>query len=457
MRRWREIAVILAVCAGAGRPALAQPAGDRPADETPAQRGFRLLTTKAYLPPDFDREVFDRLWERWEEPARSQAAAASPEKRRKLAFARYGLTEAPDRPGQPLQYVVDGQGGWHMNCFACHGGQAAGQTWPGAPNSRFAMQTLTEEVRATKLLLGKKLAHLDLGSLAMPLGTTNGTTNSVMFGVALLSHRDPELNVRRYYTRPKLLHHDHDAPPWWNVKYKQRLYSDGFASKGHRPLMQFLLVPSNGPEKFREWEADYADVLAYIESVEAPKYPRDIDRDLAARGEKAFNANCARCHGAYGAEPSYPESVVAIEELGVDRARLDSMTAESRAHYGQTWFTNFRSETVTVEPKGYVAPPLHGIWASAPYLHNGSIPTLWRLLHPERRPVVWRRSGDRFDWNEIGPQIEALDDVPAVASSAERRQYFDTREFGKSAQGHDFPAALSAEEKSAVLEYLKTL
>ena len=85
-------------------------------EETLAQRGYRLLTTKAYLSPDFDQETFDELWQTWEEPLRTQAQAASLEERRKMAFARYGLTPAPDREGPvALQYVDDGHGGWVMS------------------------------------------------------------------------------------------------------------------------------------------------------------------------------------------------------------------------------------------------------------------------------------------------------------------------------------------------------
>src|SRR5690348_11337911 len=158
--------------------------------ESAAERGYRWLTTKAYLPPDFDQEVFDELWKSWEEPLRSQAERATADERRRLAFSRYGLTEAPDGAGQvALQYVDDGKGGWVMNCFACHGGKIAGRVIPGAPNSLYALETLTDEVRATKLRLGKPLAHMDLGGAAMPLGTSIGTTNAVIFGIVLLTYR----------------------------------------------------------------------------------------------------------------------------------------------------------------------------------------------------------------------------------------------------------------------------
>ncbi len=83
-----------------------------------------------------------------------------------------------------------------MNCFSCHGGSVYGRTLPGAPNNLYQLQSLTEDSRATKLRMGKPLAQMDIGSAFMPLGTTVGTTNAVMFGVALMNFRDAELNVQ---------------------------------------------------------------------------------------------------------------------------------------------------------------------------------------------------------------------------------------------------------------------
>lgn len=449
--------IVWMVCAAACGETNA--AADRPAVETAAQRGYRWLTTKPYLPPDFDQEVFDELWKAWEEPLRLQAEKASPEERRKMAFSRYGLTEAPGRAGPVAwQYVDDGQGGWVMNCLACHGGKVAGKVIPGLPNSLYALETLTDDVRATKLRLHKPLSHMDLGGAGMPLGTSIGTTNAVMFGVVLLNYRDADLNVHRNRLPPKLVHHDHDAPPFWNTKKKHNLYADGGVPKSHRALMQFLLLPKNGPDKFREWEEDYRDVLAWIESLEPPKYPFAIDRKLAARGERLFVYHCSECHGTYGPGGRYPEINVPIEELGTDRARHDAIPSEWRVAYSATWFGHYGEKAVKADLPGYVAPPLDGIWASAPYLHNGSVPTLWHLFYPQHRPVVWTRSEDGYDQEKVGLEITAVDEIPEAARrGAPRRRYFDTREFGKSAAGHLFPDVLSEAEKREVIEYLKTL
>jgi len=453
---WGVIACLLGLSAGIAAAVSAEP------PVASARRGYELLVNKPYLPPDFDQATFDATWRFWPEPLRTQAERSSPEERRRMAFARYGLTPRPDDPTRPLQYVVDAAGNWTMNCLACHGGTVpaadGGQTvWPGAPNAQFALQTLTEETRLAKAELEKPLSRMDLGSVFVPLGSTNGTTNAVMFGVVLMAFRDANL-VLKSGPIPKMTHHDMDAPPWWHFQRKKMLYIDGFAEKGHRGLMQFMLVKQNGPEKFRQWEAEFRDVYAFITSVQPPRYPFAIDRALAERGRTAFARVCAQCHGTYGPGGSYPERRVPIDEVGTDRVRLDALTPEHRAAYGQSWFAEFGKKENINEPQGYVAPPLDGIWASGPYFHNGSVPTLWDVLHPAQRPVVWHRTGGAFDHERIGPAVERLTEIPSqVTEGWQRREYFDTRAFGKSAAGHDFAEALSDDERRAVLEYLKTL
>ncbi len=420
--------------------------------------GYRFLTTEPILSGDFEQEVVDNLWQVWEEPARLAAEKASPEERRQMAFSRYGLTSAPgDASGKPQQYVVSANGTWTMNCLACHQGKVAGKVIPGVPNSHFALQSLMEDVRNTKLKLGRKLVRMDLASAVFPLGTTNGTTNAVMFGVALLSSRDKQLNFTPTVP-PPMTHHDHDAPAWWNFKKKTHLYCDGFSPKGHRPLMQFMLIPENGPEEFAAREADFQEVYAWLESLEAPKYPFAIDQALAKQGEAVFNNHCADCHGTYGAEETYPNKIVSIEEVGTDPVRLGALSPEHRHAYGQSWFAHYGERQTIDDPGGYVAPPLDGIWASGPYFHNGAVPTLWHVLNSSERPKIWRRTEDGYDQQQVGLEIATFDEMPDdVTTGRQRRKYFDTTKFGKSAAGHTFPDALDATEKQAVLEYLKTL
>jgi cytochrome c553 len=456
-----RVVLFLGVSAWAATAATVVTGGDLvPGTFTPDPgTGYRLLLEKAYVNPAFDQETFDAVWRVWPEPLKSRAEAASPEERRRLAYARYGLTERPGDPlHRPLQYVVSADGDWAMSCFACHGGRVAGRTIPGLPNTHLALQTLLEDVRATKVLLGRRLGPYDASAALIPHGETHGTTNAVMFSVALLSMRDEDLNLRRPSSRPTFAHHDLDAPPWWHYRRKDHLYVDGFAPKSPRALMQFTLVPRNGPAEFAAWEEDFAHVAAYLGSLTPPAWPDPVDVALAAEGREVFETHCATCHGTYGDAPHWPGVTVPIGEIGTDRARHDAILPEQRARYARSWLTGYDPTGVVVEPKGYVAPPLDGIWASAPYLHNGSVPTLWHLLRPDARPVAWRRTPEGYDRARVGLEVEERGAVPpGIEDPWERRSWFDTTRPGKRAAGHLFPTVLSEAEREAVLEYLKTL
>ena len=426
-----------------------------------SERGYKFLIETALIPADFSESTFDGAWEVWPEPLKSKAATASAAERRAMAFDRYGLTiRAGDDSGKPLQYVVTPEGGWSMNCFACHGGTVYGTPMAGAPNNRYALQSLTEETFQTKVRQGKLPSRMDLGAIAIPLGTTNGTTNAVVYGMGLMIARDSHLNL--VFAPPKFfVNHDMDAPPWWYFHKRPTMYIDGFAEKGHRGLMQFTLVPENGPNFYKKYEDNFRDVLAYITSLRPPKYPGLVDQNLASRGKALFEKNCSHCHGTYGDEWTYPNRRVPLDEIGTDPVRLTALTPEGRQKYATSWFAHAGESEVQqtlIDPDGYVAPPLDGIWASAPYLHNGSVPTLWHLMHPDDRPAIWRPVSVKMDEGKVGLTVEEPSEMPeSEPDPVVRRSYFDTRQFGKSRGGHTFPDELTEREKQAVLEYLKML
>jgi len=453
---WLAAIILWLVISISGRSQAAAPIKSV---ESAAQRGYRLLTEKRFLPADFDQEIFDQAWKTWPAPLRTQAAKSSLEQRRQLAFKRYGLTPRPnDDSGKPLQYVVDANGQWALNCFGCHGGKLLGQVIPGLPNTHYAMQTFSEEIRATKVLLGKPLQRRDLGAAFVPMGSTHGTTNAVMFGVVLAASRDADLNYQRFRRPPKLTNHDMDAPPWWHFRKKPQIYIDGMAERGHRALMQFLMVRENGPEQFQQWENDFKDIYTYLMSLEPPKYPFPIKRPLADQGKSLFENHCSQCHGSYGDHPDYPNRMIPIQKIGTDPVRFRALSEDHRRWYEASWFAHHGQKKVNTKPTGYVAPPLDGIWASAPYFHNGAVPTLSAVLYPDQRPTVWKRTENGYDQQRVGLEVTRYPEVPnGLKDRWEKRQFFDTRLPGKSARGHRFPDVLTGPEKQAVLEYLKTL
>jgi hypothetical protein len=115
-----------------------------------------------------------------------------------------------------------------------------------------------------------------------------------------------------------------------------------------------------------------------------------------------------------------------------------------------------------LEVKGYQAPPLDGVWATAPYFHNSSAPTVYHVLNSKARPKIYTRSyrTGKEDYNPIklGWQITVLDNSPDTnLSGRERRKIYDTTQPGCGNGGHNFGDDLSEKERMAVIEYLKTL
>jgi hypothetical protein len=192
-------------------------------------------------------------------------------------------------------------------------------------------------------------------------------------------------------------------------------------------------------------------IADYMSAVKAPAYPLPLDVALASAGEVVYAATCAGCHA--------PESqrvgtrvgtIIPLGEVGTDRHRLDMWTPDAANAYnaygtGHAWkFSGFRSTT------GYVAVPHDGLWLRAPYLHNGSVPTLADLLEPSaNRPKQFWRGFDLFDAVKVG----------FVSSGAEAQRAgtrYDTSRPGNSNAGHEFGTTLPPNSKRALLEYLKT-
>ena len=404
------------------------------------------------------------LWQVWEPEARALAEGAAAAERRRLTFERYGLIDRPEGtasdPWIPLGYTPAGDSRLAPNCLVCHGGKVAGQVIPGLPNSHQDFSALVGDVAALRALRQGKDpdAARSSSTFGIPLNFVKGSTNATMYSILLGSMRDQHLNQKfpPELTQP-LIHNSIDAPPWWHFRRKSRIYWDGMAPKSVRTLMQFTMAPGLSGEQIRSWEDEFAVIKDFIEQVEVPRYPFEIDEELAQSGRAPFERVCSECHGTYGAEPTYPERTVPMSLLGTDPVRLDAIRPESKASYNQSWFSDYGEHPVLVDVTGYVAPPLDGIWATAPYLHNGSVPTLWHMLHPDERPAVWKRTEDGYDTSRVGLEVETPDTVPAGLNARERRQYFDAAIESHSVEGHRFPEKLTLEERRAVLEYLKTL
>ena len=111
---------------------------------------------------------------------------------------------------------------------------------------------------------------------------------------------------------------------------------------------------------------------------------------------------------------------------------------------------------------GYQAPPLDGIWATAPYFHNASVPTIADVLDSKSRPAIFTRTfktdEDAYDQQSVGWKITRLEPNATKRTTAhEQRRITNTSQPGRGNQGHTFGDKLSPDQRKAVLEYLKTL
>ena len=195
-------------------------------------------------------------------------------------------------------------------------------------------------------------------------------------------------------------------------------------------------------------EASLQRVADWILDLRPPAFPPDrIDTTCVDAGRQIYATACARCHDLDGAQMG---QVVPGAELGTDLERLASFSAElaqamGTIGEGYPWqFTHFR------KTDGYVNMPIDGVWLRAPFLHNGSVPTLRALLFPSERPEVFYRAYDVYDWASLG----FVSSGPQAERDGVR---FDTRLRGNSNAGHLYGAELEPDAKDALLEYLKTL
>lgn len=246
-----------------------------------------------------------------------------------------------------------------------------------------------------------------------------------------------------------------DVPPLWNLKKKHALYYNGMGRGDFRKLlMQASVLGIEDSTAARQVLPKFIDVVAWAANLEPPQYPGSIDQDLAARGAIYFAEHCQKCHGTYGAEETYPNKLVSLEVVKTDPYYAEYFTTSSGLAdwYNQSWFANSEPASSLVPSDGYIAPPLDGIWATAPYLHNGSVPTLEALLDSSKRPAFWQKAGgsQAYSLEKIGWEYQTF-------PKDKGKQVYDTTLPGYSNEGHYFGDILEENERKALMEYLKTL
>jgi mono/diheme cytochrome c family protein len=375
---------------------------------------------------------------------------------------RYGLHPAPfDNKGLPMGLrKTRGLLGQSItnDCLVCHAGSIAGQSVLGLGNASFDMQGLYEEMFAAGGL-----------PFRWPFQFSNvrGTVEAGALLAYLMQYRNENLNILKEPLKlPYTDDHCEDIPAWWNLKKKKTMYHNGGVNaRSVRSLMSFMLSPTNSADYIKRQEPIFADIQVWILSLEPPKYPFEIDSPLAEHGRDVFQKNCVRCHGTYGPDGQYPNKHVPLDQIGTDPTLARGFSFEFLTHYADSWFaqeTDPDGKPYVQFRPGYQAPPLDGVWATAPYFHNGSAPTVYHVLNSKARPSVFTRSYrtdvEDYDPLKLGWKITELDSSPASdLEPRDRRKIYDTTEPGRGNGGHTFGDRLTDDERAAVIEYLKTL
>lgn len=229
-------------------------------------------------------------------------------------------------------------------------------------------------------------------------------------------------------------------------------------------IATFVTIPSMGvtPEVAISHIGDMEDVMLWMKDYRPQSYPRPLDNSLLADGQQVYRDHCSACHGSYDeslevpALLSFPNIYV---DVGTDRRRIELTGADIADAINASIYSPYIQGRAASE---YTAPPLAGLWSSAPYLHNGSVPTLQTLMYPEARPAKFRVGGHALDLEKVGIAGDFGSDgvwrYPETHQSWMPSEEVDTTAFGLGNQGHEKEfAPLDDGQKRALLEYLKLL
>lgn len=368
-----------------------------------------------------------------------------------------------------------------VGCVVCHSGRAAGQFIVGLGNKNVDVFKMAKDLRrieqwwdGLKPDLFQSKSYLEVEDNAMNFAKylSNERLGNLSQGLV------PIAFIRGWFYRvqgmdvPEMSKGQVKVPHLWGYGEKRKVgqFCDGFGDGDKLGwAVAVELAAGQTPEAVRAYYDDVAQAEMALEFFLPPKYPYDIDEDKATHGEILFQTSCAACHGQYERDgqgfPVYKApNWIPWRTVQTDYDRLRS----DRSGFRQMVESSPLSDIIRIkkDEDGYFAPRLEGVWARFPYLHNGSVPTLWDLLqNPEDRPKAFslKDAGEeaQFDSERLGLKVDrdsrSQNKLLRQGSRGNRRIY-DTRRIGHSNKGHQFFVDdFDVEQKMAVIEYLKSL
>lgn len=422
-----------------------------------------------------------------------------------------GISVGEVTPGLPPVKVTVA----NLGCASCHAGPAyaadgspqPSTAWLGSPNTSLDLEAYTRAVtsalkrrtddtpellRAVRTLFPetdawemaslrwaviplarRRLADIPDGGSPLPFvngspGLTNGVAALKLQGHALSRGEEagftsiPDLADRSF--RSALLYDGAYSPqgqPRWRSIAREDL------TPAHRnrlaAITSFFTVPSMGQSpRAAHREIPTAEVaFAWLETRRPQAFPGPIDRLGVARGAMVYARACSSCHGAYSGPVERPR----LERfpnwhgrVGSDPARAAAFTTDLTRYASTGGYGEVMDARATGE---YAATLLSGVWATAPYMHNGSIPTLAQFLLLEPRSERFLVGGHRLDFEAVGIAGQDQGGIriyPTGYKPWSQPALFDTRLPGRSNRGHEAQVeGLTVAERWDLIEYLKGL
>ncbi len=464
MRHVWLVAVALVGSVGAcGTDSIDEPEYDYPYDEVPGEKqrtgdpakGYDYLINGGYITCGLPKSIVPTANVSDRMPGRTGDNAALP----------YYWSAATSQEGARIVSA---------NCMLCHAGRINGELviGLGAHDRDFTGDQVALIDFAGTLISDPTdraawQRFRDRTSAIAPWSRTStvGVNPADSFTAALMAHRDPTTMAwsnEPLVPLPPEVVVPVDVPPWWRMSKKSSMFYNASGRGDHaRIMMAASLLCTETVAEATLIDAAFVDVRAWISSsVKVPVWPFSIDANLASQGEDVYAEHCADCHGSHAEGARYPNQLVPLADVGTDPMLVEG-ESEFAARFVQWFAQSFWGETSRLDPQlGYIAPPLDGIWATAPFLHNGSVPTLEALLDSSKRPTYWTRTFASTDYDEAaaGWKHTAVDHGQAAEPDAAKRvRIYDTTLQGYSNAGHTFGDVMRDDERRALLEYVKTL
>ena len=470
MRTLALLSMMLVACGGGGHgqtpPEPDAASIDFPYPSTPADpqragdpaKGYAYLVNGGYITCGLPKTLYDSVF------GPAPAANRVPGRTGDQVTLPYNYSAATSSEGVRIVSA---------NCLTCHAGRINGSlvVGLGAADGDFTKNQATQASGACGLVTDPT-EKTECNRFAARMTAIAPYTQTLVAGVnpadnltaALMAHRDPATlawSDTAMLPLPPTQVVPVDVPPWWGMTKKHAMFYSAAGRGDHaRTMMAAALLCTDSVAEAQAIDAAFVDVRAWIETLTAPAWSFPVDQALAATGKAVFDASCASCHGTYGAGGVYPNEVVPIDVIGTD-ALLATGASQFGAQYVGWFAASFWGQTSHLDPQpGYIAPPLDGIWATAPFLHDGSVPTLAALLDSSTRPTYWTRSYTSTDYDQaaVGWKFTVVDHGQAAETNKQKRaRLYDTTLPGYGNGGHTFGDPLSGDDRTAVLEYLKTL